>query len=267
MNDASGKMEIFRKLDLSNLLQIIALLFFAWLLATIIRWTFQSLAERSQHNLRLRILRIIPLARLLVGIGATALVVPILIEPSFQNIIALVASVSLALAFALKDYASSLVAGLVTVLENAYQPGDWIEMDGIYGEVKLIGVRAVHIITTNDNEVMIPHDRFWSKPISNSTNGSRSLLCSTDFYIHPDHDGRAVVKCLEGIGLNSPLRKPDSKVSVVAREAPWGSHYKLKVYVLESREQFNLVTDMTIRGKEALRTINIRFANVTPYPD
>ena len=93
--------------------------------------------------------------------------------------------VPIVIAFVLKDYASSLVAGLVTVLENTYQPGDWVEIDGVYGEVKLIGVRAVHLITAEDNEVIIPHYRFWSKPIFNSTNGSHSLLCVADFICTP----------------------------------------------------------------------------------
>lgn len=71
------------------------------------------------------------------------MLVQIVVEPTFQNILAIVASIGLALAFVFKDYASSLVAGLVTILEGPYQPGDWIELDGTYGEVKLIGVRAV----------------------------------------------------------------------------------------------------------------------------
>ena len=170
----------------------------------------------------------------------------------------------LVVAFVLKDYASSLVAGLVTILENTYQPGDWIEMDGTYGEVKLINLRAVHIVTTDDNEVMIPHYRFWSKKISNATSGSRSLLCVANFYLHPDHDGQAVLQCLEEIGETSSWRKPETKVSVVAQEKPWGTHYKLKAYVKESREQFKFITDLTIRGKEALREQSIRFANALP---
>ncbi|MEJ0045645.1 MAG: mechanosensitive ion channel domain-containing protein [Rhodospirillales bacterium] len=35
----------------------------------------------------------------------------------------------------------------MTIIENDYQLGDWIEVDGIYGEVKTIGIRAVHIVT------------------------------------------------------------------------------------------------------------------------
>jgi len=54
----------------------------------------------------------------LIDIGAVAIIVPILVEPTFQNVVALVASLDLALAFALKDYGSSLVAGLVAVPDD-----------------------------------------------------------------------------------------------------------------------------------------------------
>jgi small-conductance mechanosensitive channel len=265
MNDGIGKLDILRKLESSDLLLVLAMLIFAWLLAAAIRWALRHAAENVRPRLRLPILRVIPIARLIVGVGAAVLIVPIVVEPSFQNVVALVASVSLAIAFVLKDYASSLAAGLVTVLENTYQPGDWIEIDGTYGEVKLIGVRAVHIVTADDNEVMIPHYRFWSKKISNSTNGGRSLLCAANFYLHPDHDGQGVLQCLNAIGEASSWRKPETKVVVVAQEKPWGTHYKLKAYVNESREQFKFVTDLTIQGKAALRAMNIRFAHAVPY--
>jgi small conductance mechanosensitive channel len=84
------------------------------------------------------------------------IIVPILVEPTFDDIVALIATVGLALAFALKDYISCLVAGIVTIVENTYQPGDWIEFDGAYGEVKTIGTRAVHIVTVDDTEPHIP---------------------------------------------------------------------------------------------------------------
>ena len=50
-----------------------------------------------------------------------------------------------------------MIAGIVTVVENTYQPGDWIEMDGAYGEVRAIGSRAVHIVTADDTEVIMKY--------------------------------------------------------------------------------------------------------------
>ena len=180
MNEGISTLGFLRKLDSSDLMLVVAVLVLAWALAAAVRWILRQAAERVRPRLRLSILRVVPVARLFIGVGAVVVIAPIRVEPSFQNVVALLASVGLAIAFVLKDYASSLVAGLVTVLENIYQPGDWIEMDGIYGEVKFIGVRAVHIVTADYNEVIIPHYQIWSKKISNATNGSHSLLCVVD---------------------------------------------------------------------------------------
>jgi small conductance mechanosensitive channel len=177
--------------------------------------------------------------------------------------VVLVVSV-LALAFVVKDYASSLVAGVVTILEGPYQPGDWIQWGDTYGEVKLIGVRTVHLVTIDDNEVIIPHSRLWSSSISNATSGSHTVLCVTDFYLHPEHDGELATQCLAEVGRTSTYWMPGSKISVVVREKPWGTHYKLKAYVKESREQFSFVTDLSVRGKKALLGINLRMAQA-PY--
>jgi len=265
MNEHAGNLGILRSLESNEFVLVVSVVVLAWLLASVVRWVLRPVAERAPLRLRLPILRLIPLLRLGVGIAALAVIVPILIEPTF-HIVAIVASVSLALAFVLKDYASSLVAGVVTVLEGPYQPGDWIKLDGTYGEVKQIGVRAVHLVTAYDNEVIIPHSRLWSKSISNATSGSHSVLCVADFYLHPDHDGEAVRRRLAQVGETSSYLMPKTQVSVVVQEKPWGTHYKLKAYVKESREQFDFVTDLTLRGKEALRAMNQRFAQA-PYAE
>ncbi len=266
MTEGTGKLEILRNLESTDVVRVASVLVLAWLLALTVRWVLRRVAEAAPVRLRLPSLRLIPLLRLCIGIGAFAAIVPIIVEPNFQNMVAIVASVSLALAYVLKDYASSLVAGMVTIIEGPYQPGDWIELDGTYGEVRLIGLRAVHIVTPYDNEVIIPHSRLWSASVSNATSGGHTVLCVADFYLHPDHDARTAHQCLAEIGATSAGLKPDTKVSVIVQEKPWGTHYKLKAYVNESRDQFQFVTDLTIRGKEALRAMKIRFAQA-PYSE
>src|SRR3989440_13078175 len=146
---------VFYKLTWEHVLLVLAVLLSARLLSSLVRWALRHAAEKAPPRLRLAILRLIPLTRLVLGVGAVVVAVPILVEPTLRNVVTLVASVGLALAFALKDYGSSLVAGLATVLENTYQPGDWIEVDGIYGEVKSIDSRAVRIMTPYDTEVIV----------------------------------------------------------------------------------------------------------------
>ena len=253
---------LLRRLTWEHVLLVLAIFLAARLLSFAVRWALRYTAEKAPPRWRLSILRAMPIARLLIGAGAVVVAVPILVEPTFRNVAALVATVGLALAFALKDYASSLVAGLATVLENTYQPGDWIEVGGIYGEVKSIALRAVRIVTPDDTEVSIPHSLLWSSSVSNASSGSRSLLCVAEFYLHPDHDAVVARRRLADVAETSSYRKPETPVTVIVSEKPWGTQYRLKAYVKESRDQFLFITDLTIRGKEALRAMGIRFAQV-----
>ncbi len=260
MNGAGHSLGFLRELSWGDVLLVLAVLVGGQLLVLAVRRIVRRAAESAPSHRRLLILQTAPLARLLIGIVGIAIIVPILVEPTFENVVALVAAVSLALAFALKDYASCLAAGIVTIIEHTYQPGDWIELDGTYGEVKAIGTRAVHLVTADDTKVIIPHAKLWSTSVFNASGGKPSLLCVTDFYLHANHDGAAVRQALAEIGDTSRYRKPQTSVMVVAAETPWGTHYKIKAYVTESREQFAMITDLTIRGKERLRAMGIAFA-------
>jgi small-conductance mechanosensitive channel len=263
MDETGHHLGFLRELTWSHIFLVVVVLIGCRLLVLAVRRIVRGTAERSPSHRRLSILRLAPLARLLIWIAGIAIIVPVLVEPTFEDIVALIAAVGLALAFALKDYVSCLIAGVVTILENTYQPGDWIEVDGTYGEVKAIGTRAVHIVTADDTKVTIPHSRLWSASVFNASSGNRSLLCVTNFYLHADHDGAAVRQALAEIGEASGFRKPESPVKVVATEMPWGTHYKIKAYVNDSREQFTMITDLTIRGKGRLRTMGVTFAQAT----
>jgi small-conductance mechanosensitive channel len=75
-----------------------------------------------------------------------------------------------------------------------------------------------------------------------------------------------VLQALAEIAEASTYRKPETAVKVVATELPWGTRYKVKAYVNESREQFAMITDLTIRGKERLRAMGVAFAQA-PYTE
>ena len=262
---ASGDvLQFLHQLKWQNLLIVLAILVSARLLVIIARWSVRRAAEKAPPGWRLAILRASPIVRILIDLAAIVAIVPILVEPTSRNVIALSIAVFLGLAFALKDYASSLVAGIMTVFERTYQPGDWIEVDGTYGEIKFIGLRCVYLVTPDDTEVIIPHLRIWTASVFNASGGNRSLLCVTDFYLHPEHDASAARAQLNAIAESSVYRRPETPVTVIVLEKPWGTHYRVKAYAMESREQFLLMSDITVRGKEALRQMSIRFAQA-PY--
>jgi small conductance mechanosensitive channel len=245
-----------------GLISIVAIVLVSVLLIRVVLPRAYRVAEEVPSRRRLRILRTKPYVRLLVWIAAIAAIVPILVEPTLDDVLGLVAWLAIVLAFALKDYVTGVIAGLVTVLENTYQISDWIEIAGVYGEVRALGIRAVHIVTSEDNEAIIPNSMVWSSRVLNASGGHVSMLCVTNFYLDPDHDGAAVRAALMEIGESNSWRKAVTPVRVSVREQPWGSHYTLFVRADDSCEQFAMITDLTILGKERLRAMGVRFAQV-----
>src|SRR5471030_270860 len=143
MTQAGAQLGFLKMLTWSHAALIVAVLVGSGLLVQLVGLVARRAAESAPSRHRLLILRTTPIARLLIGIAGLVIVIPVLVEPTFEDVVALLATIGLALSFALKDYVSCLIAGVVTILENTYQPGDWIEMDGTYGEVRAIGTRAV----------------------------------------------------------------------------------------------------------------------------
>lgn len=253
---------LFRTLDASAWIELAAIVVCAILLIVLSQRLLYWIANRVHGAYRFRFFLLIPLARLLIILAGLSLIIPIVIEPSLQNMVALLGATSLVIGFALKDYGSSLVAGVVSAVELPYRPGDWIEIDGAYGEVKHVGMRTVQIVTADDTLVHIPHAKLWQTPVFNANNGGDSLQCVAHFYLHPDHDAAQVWEVLRDVALTSPYLKFDKPVTVIAHEQPWGTHYRIRAYPVDPRQQFRFVSDLTVRGKAALRRLAVCFSTV-----
>jgi len=258
MNDDTDLARLFNTLDSGALIELSLILLGTIVLIAASQKLLPWIAGRLHGRAHYYVLALIPALRLLILIGGVLLIVPILIEPSLQNMVAVLGAVGLAIGFALKDYVSSLIAGVVSTVELDYRPGDWIEVNGVYGVVRRVGMRTVQIVTPDDNLVSIPHLKLWSEPIHNANNGGPSLQCVANFYLHPEHDGGQVCQTLHDVTLTSPYLQLDKPVALVAQERPWGTHYRIRAYPIHPSQQFRFVTDLTVRGKAALSRLGAR---------
>lgn len=252
--------QILRDVQKIDIVQIAIILAVAWLLAKALERFLPWLAERVTGRLRLYILPSVPVLRLLILIGAVLFIVPLVINLTVSNSLAIIGATGFALGFAVKDYVSSIIAGIVTLYERPYRPGDWIQVEGAYGEVQSVKLRALRLITPDDTTVTIPNIKLWQTNIFNANDGRRNLMCVVDFYLEPRHDAALVRQALHDVALTSPYINLESPILVIVAEKPWGTHYKIKAYPVDSRDQFQFISDLTIRGKAALVDLNIQAA-------
>ncbi|KAA1176254.1 mechanosensitive ion channel [Marinobacter salinexigens] len=256
-----GLKDAFATVTSEALLQALLVILIASALVFAIQKALPKLAGKVGGKPRLYLLAMVPLLRLLIIIATIIIVVPILIEPSFENMVAIFGALGLAVGFALKDYANSLIAGIVTLYEMPYRPGDWIEVDGKYGEVRYIGSRTAEIVTPDDSVVIIPHSTLWNSLISNGNDGTDNLMCVAEFYLEPNHDVRRVLSLLRDVAFTSPMTRTWMPVTVVVSNQPWGMKYRVKAYPNEPKEQFHFVTDLTARGAGVLAAEGVGFVS------
>ncbi len=235
-----------------SLLQIASIAIGVWVAIAIVRRVLPFLAERGPNQVRLYLLAAVPIIRLLLMTLAVLWIIPMIFNVTFQNFLVIAGGASVAIGFAFKDYVSSLIAGVVAVFERPYRPGDWVEINDDYGEVQSVGLRAIRLRTAADDIITVPHLVSWQGNISNSNDGARTLMCVADFYLMPNHDASELRRALRDVAMTSAYLEYDKPVLVVMNEEPWGTHYKVKAYPFDMRDQFVFITDLTVRGKEAI---------------
>lgn len=223
-----------------------------WLVILLVRKLLPFLAERGPSQLRLYLLGAVPIIRLLLLVVAIMWVIPMVFNITLQNFLVIAGALGVAIGFAFKDYISSLIAGVVAIFERPYRPGDWVRVDSDYGEVRSVGMRAIEIRTPSDDIVHIPHQKLWQNNIANSNDGTNTLMCVASFYLRPDHDAGRVRVALRDVALSSAYLEYDRPVVVMLADTPLGTHYQLKAYPFDMRDQFHFISDMTIRGKLAI---------------
>jgi small-conductance mechanosensitive channel len=261
-----GVLKIINDFQDINFLYILLIVAGAWSVIFVVRKTLPFLAERVPNQLRLYLLGAVPIIRLFVMAIAIAWVVQIVFILTFENFLLIAGGASVAIGFAFKDYVSSLIAGVVAIFERPYRPGDWVRIAGDYGEVQSVGLRAILLRTATDDMITVPHVRIWTENVSNSNDGARTLMCVADFYVKPDHDAAAVRNALRNVALTSAYLEYDKAILVILEEKPWGTHYKLKAYPFDLRDQFMFLSDLTVRGKEAIVDLGAQFATA-PYAE
>lgn len=267
MNNETDWMKVFRDLGQFEFVQIILIVTMVFIGILALERLIPWLAERMGGRFRLYLLPSVPILRLILIIAAIVLIVPLLIKPSLQNFITILGVVGIGIGFAFKDYVSSIIAGVVTIYETPYRPGDWVKINDAYGEVRSLTLRTLRIVTPDDTVVTIPHSKIWDTNIYNDTDGGRDLQCITDFYLDPDHDAERVRHALRDVALTSPYLQLANPIIVLVMEKPWYTHYRVKAYPIDARDQFAFMSDITVRGKTALARLGVAPARLTATPD
>ena len=85
----------------------------------------------------------------------------------------IIGSLGVGIGFGLQSIVNNLFSGIILAFERPAQIGDLIEVGGIMGKVKEIGIRSSKIVTLDGSDVIIPNGDMLNQHLVNWTKGNR----------------------------------------------------------------------------------------------
>jgi small-conductance mechanosensitive channel len=215
----------------------------------------ETLAERSAER-RLLYKRIVPIARVVLWAVALYVVLRGIFEVDAQGLIAAAAAIGVAVGFAAQDLLKNIFGGLVIIFDTPFQVGDKISVGGTYGEVVGIGLRSTRIVTPDDNLVSVPNSQVVDGQVSNANAGALDCQVVTDLYLPGWVDEERAKQIAYEAAASSKyvyLQKPITVIVKDEFDDGHVVHLKVKAYVLDTRYEFLLASDVTERARRAFR--------------
>ncbi|MDB9525843.1 mechanosensitive ion channel family protein [Oscillatoria sp. CS-180] len=256
---ANQTREILTEITRTKLIQALFIVIIAYLTIKAVDWLVNWLSERVAKENRLQVMQFQPFARTFVITLTVITLMNLFLRLSQENVLAVTGTIAVALGFAFKDYASSVIAGIIGLFETPYRVGDRIEIADEYGEVVSYGLRGIRLRTPEDNIVTVPHNHIWTNSVSNANMGELEAQVVTEFYLSHEVDAELVKRILYRIAHTSKYTHLGLPIIVVMEDQSWGSLFKLKCYPLDARDEFIYKTDLTVRAKKIFAKHNLAY--------
>lgn len=227
-------------------------------------YVLESLAERSAER-RLLYKRIIPIARIVLWAVALYIVLKGIFSVDARSLLAAATAIGVAVGFAAQDILKNIFGGLVIIFDQPFQSGDKISVGGTYGEVISIGLRSTRIVTPDDNLVTVPNAQVVDGQVSNANAGALDCQVVTDLYLPGWVDESRAKRIAYESAASSKYTYLQKPIAVIVKdEYDHGHilHLKVKAYVLDTRYEFLLASDVTERARKVFR----REGLLTPAP-
>jgi small-conductance mechanosensitive channel len=165
--------------------------------------------------------------------------------------------------------------GLIIILDRPFQVGDKITVDGTYGEVVSIGLRATRLVTPDDNLVSVANQKVVEGKVANANAGTLVCQVVVDLYLPGWVDVVEAKQIAIDAASSSKYLYLDKPVVVNVKDEfkeTFLTHLVVKAYVLDTRYEFAFASDVTEAAKSEFRKRGwlrpfIRSTGYAPAPD
>ena len=141
-------------------------------------------------------------------------------------------ALSIGIGFGLQNIFNNFISGLILLFERPIQVGDYVEVGGLWAEVKKINVRSTVVQTFDNASVIIPNSEFISQQVTNWSFRDKRMRRNLEVGVAYGSDVDQVEKTLLEIALATPgvLKYPRPDV-IFVDHADSALIFRLRIWV------------------------------------
>jgi len=181
---------------------------------------------------------------------------------SAASLTVLFGAVGIGLGFGLQNIFNNFLSGIILLFERPIQVGDVVEINGIWGTVSKINVRATQVKTYDNADLIIPNSDFVSRQLTNWSFKDARVRRTITVGVAYGSDTERVRDTLLNIAANnsSVYRRPQPEV-LFSDFGEYALIFKLRVWA-HINYFLNVETDIRFEINEKFRELGIHI----PYP-
>ena len=248
LTDKVGLERIKDLISFEKIIGSLLVLLVGFFLLKILTRILQYLAEKSTRY-RISYKGTIPIVRLLGWSIIIYIVIAVIIKLPFETVIAISASLAIAIGLAAQDLVKNIIGGIMILFDRPFQVGDKIQVGNNYGEVIAIGLRSTKIVTGDDSTVSIPNSEIMNQSVSNANSGEPNCQVVAEIYLPIDVDTIAVREIAMEVARISKYVYLNKPITVLffneVKERRSYLKMRLKAYVMDIRYEFAFKSEMT----------------------
>ena len=163
----------------------------------------------------------------------------------------------------LQDVVKNFVSGLILMVERPIQPGDVVELNGVTGRVREIGLRATRLVTFEGADVVVPNGMLVADRLTNWTLSNSSRRIEVNVGVAYDSDPARVLDLLRGVAARTEGLLPEPPpVALFVGFGPSALDFTLRAWTREEADWVSIRSQMGLSVLQALREAGIGI----PYP-
>jgi small-conductance mechanosensitive channel len=175
----------------------------------------------------------------------------------------IVGGLGVGVGFGLQNVVNNFASGLILLFERPIEVGDVVQLPGIWGTVKRIGIRSSVIRTFDGAEVIVPNGMLISDKVTNWTLSDDRRRIELDVGVAYGTPAQRVIDLLVQVAKANPKVLPDPEPrGYFVNFGDSALDFKLRVWIESYHEGYTAQSELAIAIQEALDQAGIG----VPFP-